>query len=274
LNKLILHIGTHKTATTYTQSELKRNKALLSSNGIEYIPLMQMRKNFTKPFLEKKSSLPELINSLSLSDFSKLIISDENLLGNTNHIKYKRLYVSGLANVSRIIEEFEGVDITVILSLRNIAGYLPSMYSEYLRHYKFCSFDNYVKINNLNTIDWYEIFSSFVEYHLNVKFNIYNFDSFKQLKNKLLTDISFGILNEFSDVGKKSRSTLSFEAINFVSLFSNNSKEVVRKLEKSKYIFGEKFSPYSNESISMAKDMHEASLKKLEKLKNTSVFFS
>ena len=47
--KIYLHLGAHKTATTYLQMRLQRNATLLARAGVYVSSLLIMRQRITKP---------------------------------------------------------------------------------------------------------------------------------------------------------------------------------------------------------------------------------
>ena len=52
--RIHLHLGAHKTATTYIQQILATNKNTLLENGVLYLPLTQTRAKLSKQIISRK----------------------------------------------------------------------------------------------------------------------------------------------------------------------------------------------------------------------------
>ena len=103
-----LHVGAHKTATTYIQSRLLNSQDVLNSAGISIVPTGQFRKRITSQVLNSDFAPVQLSRLLEeYAGYKRVIISDENLLGvrpNTN-----RLYPRARQRLEAILPAFEGV---------------------------------------------------------------------------------------------------------------------------------------------------------------------
>lgn len=318
LTDLILHIGTHKTATTYLQKELASQCVLLNRHGVGYRGLNDTRANLsyesgpsskasllhtfysgyerfkelalrrvvlnqhgegdrglsdTRANLSSESGFSSKASLLHdfCSGYERFIVSDENLLGKVNHLIDEPLYARGLTTIDHFLKLHTDIETTVVISLRDSCSFLASMYCEYLRHYSYVSFEKYVERNNPDTINWFELFSPLAISNPKVKFKIFNFNAFRDLRESQLNDLSFGILEEFTQRDVKSRVTLTNEAIRFLGQFPSRSKGVLRKMEATSYVYGNRFEPFSESEMAASKQNFEDQLSQLSGLSNTHV---
>ncbi len=148
-----LHLGAHKTATTYLQQILATHKEVLLKNGVLYLPLAQTRVSLSKQIIAlskasrnisslkscRKTILDEL-NSKGLEGCHTVLISDENLMGSPRRFKEGTVYNSIPDNWKHVHEEL-GPNIKVSFSIREYPGFLTSIYSEILRRNYYFPFE-------------------------------------------------------------------------------------------------------------------------------------
>ena len=107
----VLHGGFHKTASTFLQKTLQRNKGRLAKSGVHYVPHRDLRAAYTVPCQQNAYQTigirrKTVIDDQTLHDMGKtffapiiqdnpdrLILSDENLAGHCgNCVKTGQLY--------------------------------------------------------------------------------------------------------------------------------------------------------------------------------------
>lgn len=142
--KVSLHIGAHKTATTFLQSALVRNAEALLAEGSGVLPLTELRAEVTKPLRPREDDPKRdfrraraeacLGAHLARSDIDRLVLSDENLLGEPAEIVARgALYSDAQARLSALAPFLEGHEVTVFFALRNLGDFSRSIYCEALR---------------------------------------------------------------------------------------------------------------------------------------------
>ena len=143
---LILHLGLHKTATTTLQDFLAANVKALLGHGVVYPGLARMRSDLTPLIMSAdKPDRAELARFVERSEPPVLLLSDENILGAPGDIVGGRLYPFGENRVRRFCDQFADRRVRLFLTLRQPAGFIASMYCEYLRHNPYLSFEDYVR---------------------------------------------------------------------------------------------------------------------------------
>lgn len=143
--KLHLHLGAHKTATTHFQNVLDENRSLYEHNAY-YVSMQEFRNNVTHAnnFLNPScnSEVDSYLNKLTEIEQQILIISEENIIGQTEEMyRSDCLYNSAEKRLNRLnafISKFS--DVCIWFSIRSMDTFIPSMYCEYLLHYRYKRF--------------------------------------------------------------------------------------------------------------------------------------
>jgi hypothetical protein len=131
MSRIILHIGTHKTATTHIQDLLFHNRKLLARHGIIYprIGVMRAHHGLASGWIKlperyrlrnPQGAWTRIVKTWAATD-KTIFISSEEL---------SRLYPArvNMAQLRDIVSGFD--DITVLCCLRNQAGFLQSVYQQ------------------------------------------------------------------------------------------------------------------------------------------------
>lgn len=247
-----LHIGLHKTATTYLQDQLEAS--LKDHASILYIPRNEYR------YLTKQRKKKEFFENISAKT-TKIIISDENILGHISSIYGNRnIYVNIEKRIRNIIKEINSEKLNIYISLRNIATFLPSVYCEYLRHCSYISYEDFSENIDIESISWYDIFEKIIKKHKKTNFYIFKFENFNKEKVNLIRKISFGEIESFNATIKKSRQSFTNQEI-----FDLSDNKIEPK-EKEK-----KFAPYSQEKTKKCLDILDRDIEKLSSLENVTI---
>lgn len=256
MDELILHLGAHKTATTYIQKQLEKNSAYFP-NDITYLPLNIVRTNITTHIRSKKNDdfaimkVKETLEQYKSSN--KIIISDENMLGNARLAQKGILYTDLDKSLNRIQKCFSEVNrIKVVFCIRNYSDFLASLYCEYLRHNTYCTIEKYLDDFNIEQSNWLTIYNELSNKFGNENVFLYDFASFDSLEIiDLLTpeEISPIVFPLKKGMGI-SRPTYSLTFIKLLQKMNElydekTTKSILSELEKSKLILelnkGKKF---------------------------------
>ncbi|MCK0094492.1 hypothetical protein MWU60_02820 [Yoonia sp. F2084L] len=148
----VLHGGFHKTASTFLQKSLQRNKGKLAKSGVHYVPHRHMRKQYTVPCqqnayqaigIRRRTVVEDAQLRQIASDFfepvtsdppQRLVLSDENLAGHCGNCvktgqlyRYRDPFVASFArNIPYPVRE-------VYLAVRSYADFFAGAYVEYFR---------------------------------------------------------------------------------------------------------------------------------------------
>jgi len=154
--RVVLHLGPHKTATTYLQKILQMNQPKLEQAGIDYVPLRELRTSLT-PMLAapRRADRPDISSVLERWMCGKtLVLFEENFIGLLAPPRNGSLYPAARARLTVLAAMLRGFEVETHITMRSMVDYLPSRYSEYLRHYPFLSFDDYYAGVDLNRVSW------------------------------------------------------------------------------------------------------------------------
>lgn len=143
--KIILQLGLHKTATTSLQDFLLANVRLLAKADVRYVPLQRMRSDLTPLFwILEKNRRGRLLQFMDIVEQGTVLLSDENIIGNPGEIAQGALYPYARNRIECFCEEQAHRHVVIFLTLRDPNRFLLSMYSEFLRHNEYITFDEYV----------------------------------------------------------------------------------------------------------------------------------
>ncbi len=153
--KVALHLGVHKTATTYVQSRLWNSLDELERNRVNYIGLSDLRKRLTSRLGDVSFGKLDVFDALyPFLNCDRLILSDENILGGTDAPRRQTFYPWAKQKVKKVLGGLEGCDVEVYVTLRSFPDYLISRYTESLRHFKFSTFEDYMSGIEMKNISW------------------------------------------------------------------------------------------------------------------------
>ncbi len=124
--KLILHVGLPKTGSSALQNFLSENAGSLMACGVEY-PISFLSRNLRKHSWLIESLMQEDLSKLSYvlenaNKKSNIVLSSEGL---TNH-----LYDFSERGLAKFREETKNYDVTIVLILRDLEGWLRSYYRQ------------------------------------------------------------------------------------------------------------------------------------------------
>jgi len=148
----VLHGGFHKTATTFLQKSLQRNKGRLLREGTYYVPHRDLRKEYTVPCqqnayqaigIKRKTVIDDptlhkiaekFFKPIKAKSPERIILSDENLAGHCgNCIKTGQLYRYRDPFIASFAKEVPYPVREIFLSVRNYADFFAAAYVEYFR---------------------------------------------------------------------------------------------------------------------------------------------
>ncbi len=147
--KIYLHLGAHKTATSYLQTRLQRNSTLLARAGVYAPPVSMLRrriiplvKRAVRPGLSGfygRSRLARELGTLTReavqSGASRMVLSEENLIGNNSGvIDRSGFYPNARRRLAVLARALPQEPCEVMLALRSYAGFYTSAYGQWLRN--------------------------------------------------------------------------------------------------------------------------------------------
>lgn len=159
-DRIVIHIGVHKTATTALQSFFQQKSSDFLASGVRYYSLKEMRQSLTPLFLSAETEAAEKLDTvIENCGCPTVFMSDENIVGAAADIRRGKLYPKSGERLLRFAGRHRDKKLTLVIVLRDPASLVPSLYCEYLRHNPFISFEDYVADFDMGRISFREIFS-------------------------------------------------------------------------------------------------------------------
>ena len=143
MTRVVLHIGMHKTASTYIQKRLQANQPLLRQHGIRFD---DDSKNRLKIAARRSDFKPWKTRLKQARDRNAdLLISNEVL----SHLLAQPRYERPEECIGDwLVRQFQrhGCEITLVAFLRDQPGYLNSHYAQHIRNFALhCPFEAYAE---------------------------------------------------------------------------------------------------------------------------------
>lgn len=276
--KLHLHIGAHKTATTHFQNVLEANRHLYHCN-IHYLCTEELRNNLRwsngRVDLTSCELYLDKIRSLSPT----LVISEENLSGETKDI-YKQLFsYSDIENRLNSFREFtqDFDEIEVWFGIRSMDGFLPSIYSESLRHWPYKEFEK-VYARNYSQI-WLPVIKSIRQVFPNARINVIRYENYMAALPLVIERI-FGSNKNWEYLeGERPRTSMNHYACKLMQtghffIPAKISSRVIQNLSNlldDKNI-GYKFAPFNQNQVDEFLGIYSKDINAIRQLENVFVY--
>lgn len=166
-----VHLGVHKTATTFIQAQLHDHRSMLAEGRIRYAGISAVRRSFTslfdvlawtdrlgaaatRPLLARR--LDALIRGQGRGD--TFILSDENLLGLISANYWTgRLYPGAHRRLRMLDSLLKGSEARYFLSIRRYPDYLTSSWLQLASRGRAPAFDRYLAKFRPGCRGWSEI---------------------------------------------------------------------------------------------------------------------
>jgi len=188
-----LHLGAHKTATTYIQSELSRNARFLAANGIAYIPMREFRSwrrsllrfgvRFAGPSHVK---FDRRLRKWNRDRSQTCIISDENMIGTCGSIVgagklYPQLHTR-LGTVAGMLSEHS---VRLFISVRCYASFYAAAYCEALRHGDGCSAEAFKRRLDPASRRWRDVLAEIANLFPSSPIIVWPYENFRQSRAEI-----------------------------------------------------------------------------------------
>ena len=164
VESISLHLGAHKTATTYIQQALEQSGDALSARAVGYIPLDEMRPTITRSVglsgIKRGPAARRVLDRYR--DCATLILSDENILGPPVPGRSGLYYPRRRFRVWRLLRKLPLANVRIFFAIRAYDSFVSSMYSEMIRHHPFVPPDLYLKRVDIDAFEWRRVIASFV----------------------------------------------------------------------------------------------------------------
>lgn len=222
MKKIILHIGPHKTGTTFLQKIFFENKSILAKEGVDYLDFGMVHFGHHKipEFLNKKKyKVGELTKAINKSKCNTILLSSENF-------DLLRPY-----SISFLKNELADFKVEVVLFYRMSTDRLFSWWQEEVKHggtnsYYDYSVNHYAKpflspiLNTSLLVDFY------AEYFGLDSIRLFDYDYCKEQKGILHEFQQYlGITNNLEVENKKINQRLAVEDVELIRILNLIAKK-------------------------------------------------
>ncbi|MDX1948884.1 MAG: hypothetical protein SFT90_00085 [Rickettsiales bacterium] len=210
MKEINLHIGAHKTATTFIQETLEKNISLLENKNIFYCSRLKYTKKLNWNILRRIEGVTGNLQKLDstqlrkeLKSFeneyllkNKIIISDEEISGSLNLKVTKYLYNDVGKYLNFINTELKNYKIKIFFCIRNYASFIESAYLQLVKMGVSYSFKSFISKEVLENLSWLSILQNILDSSKNVELVVWDYESFSSddnFKKKIISKIAFNI---------------------------------------------------------------------------------
>lgn len=164
-----MHIGAHKTASTHLQMAMERAGERLKARGVAYFGPEALRRRglgvpeYLSAEAEDMGHAERIRAALAPhpdQPRNRLVLSDENLLGNAHNvelIRSARLYLRAPARLARLAPLLPAGQVVLALAIRNPAAFLASAYAQRLMSGRLQSYSDYAQGLDPARLSWADL---------------------------------------------------------------------------------------------------------------------
>lgn len=282
--ELHLHLGVHKTATTHLQQILQKNCG--GQEKFVYVDTESFRKAFTQAnrFVDNRyaTQIKTYLNTLYTAKSKRLLISEENIIGEAKDMfgsqcLYPRA-AQRLEKLSYFVTRFENS--TIWLSIRSLDTFLPSLYSEYLRHWPYRPFDQV--LDGQVSHSWIPLIKQIQKAFPNSQIKVIPYEQYAQTLPYWLEQMTGNKQHWDLMPSSRPRSSYSQVAIDIARVINPviRSHRLVKIIDKIPALSRNftaterKFAPFTDSTKQILKNQYVSDLKEIPTLKGNITLFS
>lgn len=198
--RINVHVGVHKTATTFVQGVLRHNLDALAESGVGYLPMGRVRQWLTRPLMtvdprgfDIESHLDRFFPAGVPSRVTGIVISDENLVGDcTSFVRTGRLYERLEQRLSRLRLLLAGHELSLFCAVRGYDSFPVSAYSEGMRHGGFVPFSEFESRVDWSTLRWPLVVARMEQALRPARTRVWRLEDFRAHADHVVSDLAFG----------------------------------------------------------------------------------
>ncbi|PMR68330.1 sulfotransferase domain-containing protein [Halomonas heilongjiangensis] len=165
-NDIFLHLGAHKTATTYMQKLFRSNKKYFDSLDTSLVLKRTLSQHGLHQFMswrnhvernlgaKRPAKLERFFVKLASSKSKSVFISYEGLLGSMHLGRSRTIYPAAEQSIELIKKSFQGKNIKVVFCVRGYADFIESTYNWLVKNGSGKSFDEYLSGVVVEELSW------------------------------------------------------------------------------------------------------------------------
>ncbi len=206
-NSIRLHVGVHKTATTYIQKMLTLNRAQSAAMNLSYWPISIVRPLFHLAVEEKRRSKTHKFASAMFGETDRqrhlgermaqwfslsgpITISEENILGESSDCQSGTIYPEAEMRLGMLAERLPDRPVEVWLCIRSYPDFLASIYGESLRHGNFLPLGTFMERNLAPQGQWPRLVDVIRRTMPRAKLIMWPYEKFRKHEPLILSQLS------------------------------------------------------------------------------------
>jgi hypothetical protein len=247
--KVLVHLGVHKTATTFIQSQLANNRPALAEKGFGMAGIWAVRRRFTnlfdrlawfdpvwrfltRPRLRKR--LARLMEETPGGD--TFLLSDENLTGTlaANYL-FGRLYPWAGMRAKMLESVLAGHDSHYFLCIRRYPDYLVSSWLQLASRGKPPAFEKYVEKFGPDQRGWAELVADLAKAVGREKLTVWTYDWFAEDPTRVFALLApgTGFVPAEEELKREILPSLTIKGLNVVGLLEEHlSKAELKRMSR------------------------------------------
>lgn len=233
-----IHLGAHKTATTYLQSLLELNRGRLVSSGTVFWPLESVRPIFNQIYEHRQAGSASRLTRMrpgyrkrervlqqrlsNLFQFSsRIVLSEENLLGDCGNFFSGEFYPNAEGKLAALTGALPDRPLEFWLCLRSYPEFLSSIYGEALRHGDFLPMEEFEEMHADPEGNWPRLVELIRDLFPGAMLKLWRYEDFRKAEPQIvgeLTGVEYWELDHLTDhVVRPSASAAAILAFNEVA---------------------------------------------------------
>ncbi|MEM6586701.1 MAG: hypothetical protein AAF692_13195 [Pseudomonadota bacterium] len=202
-----LHVGAHKTATTYIQDTLACNRDASAGAGVAYWPRETVRP-LVNAMIRQRKEAPRSTLARAKAYFSPsendpvarlrdlfsgrfdVTISDENLLGEAKDSFEEALYLNARAQLITLKAALPETRLEILVALRSYDAFLSSLYAETLRNGAMIRPEDAKSAQARVAGEWPRLIAEIRDTFPNARLVVWRYEDFGHLENDILARLS------------------------------------------------------------------------------------
>jgi hypothetical protein len=285
---IYLHLGAHKTATTYLQSLFAQNQGKIAIGGRAYWRLDQVRPLVANGLAEARTRTQERFGFVrqllcnrappfqSLGEMLAIpmdtLLSEENILGHASQALHGKFYVGARENLALIKPALGDREIEIWLCLRSYATFLCSLYAEALRHGYAKPIAHFVERTRSPDGQWPTLVETIHECFPDAKIVVWAYEDFSRLEPQIVGRLSGVPFSELAPLPTDNvRPSPSAQAVELQSERADSLRTSLERtlsmamLEEEYPVnrFPRKFNPWNDDDIARMQSAYARDLKRV-----------
>ena len=236
--KVLVHLGVHKTATTFIQSQLANNRQALAAKGFGVAGIWAVRRRFTSLFdrlawfdpVWRSVTRPTLRRKLDKlmaehQGIDTFLLSDENLAGTiaANYL-FGRLYPWAAMRTKILKGVLAGHDTHYFLCIRRYPDYLVSSWLQLASKGRPPAFEKYIEKFSPESRGWAELVSELADAVGRDRLTVWTYDWFSDDPRRVFEMLAPGtdfVLAE-EELKREILPSLTVKGLNVISLLEEH----------------------------------------------------